>query len=309
MRSKKWLKSIGLGAVLTMTTLSLSSCSSSEESSSSQLQVVSNFYPVKYLVDVIGGDLVSNSSLTPDGAEPHDLTLDAKSIALMNESDAVFYIGASFQPDVDAAVATLPTQVEAVDLALSPGVTILDAPADLGKESLDGGKDPHIWLMPTNMIAMGAKVASTLSELSPENSEQFNSNFETLKANLSSLDTDLRASLATCEQKMLITSHAAFQYLADAYGLKQLAITGISPEDQPDGKLLAEIADDAKSAGVTTVFFEDVLPADLSETVAKAIGASTSLLSALEFTPEGSNDYISMMRENLKNIQTGLKCR
>ena len=111
------------------------------------------------------------------------------------------------------------------------------------------------------------------------------------------------------EKKILVTSHAAFQYLADAYGLKQLAITGISPEDQPDGKLLAEIADAAKGAGVTTVFFEDVLPADLSEAVAKAIGASTSLLSALEFTPEGSNDYLSMMRENLKNIQAGLNCR
>jgi zinc transport system substrate-binding protein len=309
MKSKKWLRPIGLGAALIVTAMSLSSCSSSEEKSSSQLKVVSNFYPIKYLVDVIGGDLVSNTSLTPDGAEPHDLTLDAKSIVLMNESDAVFYIGASFQPDVDAAVATLPRGVEAVDLALSPGVTILDAPADLGKESLDGGKDPHIWLMPTNMIAMGEKVAFTLSELAPENSEQFNSNFATLKASLSSLDLDLRDSLATCEKKILVTSHAAFQYLADAYGLKQLAITGISPDDQPDGKLLAEIADAAKGAGVTTVFFEDVLPADLSEAVAKAIGASTSLLSALEFTPEGSNDYLSMMRENLKNIQAGLNCR
>jgi zinc transport system substrate-binding protein len=309
MKSKKWLKSLAVTLSFAVIALGLSSCSSSEESSSSQLQVVSNFYPVKYLVDAIGGDLVSNTSLTPDGAEPHDLTLDAKSIASMNESDAIFYIGASFQPDVDAAVSNLPADVTAVDLAKAPGMVILDAPADLGKESLTGGKDPHIWLMPSNMIVMGAQIADTLKTLAPDSAEIFEANFDTLKSELSSLDQDMKIGLASCEQKTLVTSHAAFQYLANTYGLRQIAITGISPDDQPDAKLLAEIANEAKAAGVKTVFFEDVLPADLSETVARAIGATTSLLSALEFTPEGTNDYISMMRDNLANLRAGLNCR
>jgi zinc transport system substrate-binding protein len=264
---------------------------------------------VKYLVDAIGGDLVSSTSLTPDDAEPHDLTLDAKSIASMNESDAIFYIGASFQPDVDAAVSNLPADVTAVDLAKAPGMVILDAPADLGKESLTGGKDPHIWLMPSNMIVMGAQIADTLKTLAPDSAEIFEANFDTLKSELSSLDQDMKIGLASCEQKTLVTSHAAFQYLGNTYGLRQIAITGISPDDQPDAKLLAEIANEAKAAGVKTVFFEDVLPADLSETVARAIGATTSLLSALEFTPEGTNDYISMMRDNLANLRAGLNCR
>jgi zinc transport system substrate-binding protein len=308
MKSKKWLKFLAVTLSFGVIALGLSSCSSSEESSSSKLQVVSNFYPVKYLVDVIGGDLVSNTSLTPDGAEPHDLTLDAKSIASMNESDAIFYIGASFQPDVDAAVSNLPADVISVDLAKTPGMVILDAPADLGKESLTGGKDPHIWLMPSNMIVMGAQITDTLKKLAPDSTETFEANFDTLKSELSSLDQDMKIGLASCEQKTLVTSHAAFQYLGNAYGLRQIAITGISPEDQPDAKLLAEIANEAKAAGVKTVFFEDVLPADLSETVARAIGAKTSLLSALEFTPEGTNDYISMMRDNLANLRAGLSC-
>ena len=308
MKSKKWLKCLAVTLSFGVIALGLSSCSSSEESSSSKLQVVSNFYPVKYLVDVIGGELISNTSLTPDGAEPHDLTLDAKSIASMNESDAIFYIGASFQPDVDAAVSNLPADVTAVDLAKSPGMVILDAPADLGKESLAGGKDPHIWLMPSNMIVMGAQIADTLKTLAPDSAETFAANFDTLKSELSSLDQDMKIGLASCEQKTLVTSHAAFQYLGNAYGLSQIAITGISPDDQPDAKLLTEIANEAKAAGVKTVFFEDVLPADLSETVARAIGAKTSLLSALEFTPEGTNDYISMMRDNLANLRAGLSC-
>ena len=309
MKSKKWLKFLAVTLSFGVIALGLSSCSSSDESSSSKLQVVSNFYPVKYLVDVIGGELISSTSLTPDGAEPHDLTLDAKSIASMNESDAIFYIGASFQPDVDVAVSNLPADVTAVDLAKSPGMVILDAPADLGKESLAGGKDPHIWLMPSNMIVMGAQITDTLKTLAPDSAETFAANFDTLKSELSSLDQDMKIGLASCEQKTLVTSHAAFQYLGNAYGLRQIAITGISPEDEPDAKLLSEIANEAKAAGVKTVFFEDVLPADLSETEARAIGATTSLLSALEFTPEGTNDYISMMRDNLANLRAGLNCR
>ncbi len=308
MKSKKWAKLLAIGASLALIVFGVSTLTSSEKSSSSQLKVASNFYPVKYLVDAIGGDLVSNTSLTPDGAEPHDLSLDAKSIASLNESDAIFYIGASFQPDVDAAVSNLPANVTAVDLAKSPGMVILDAPADLGKESLAGGKDPHIWLMPSNMIKMGAQIADTLKTLAPDSAETFEANFNTLKSELSSLDQDMKIGLASCEQKTLVTSHAAFQYLANTYGLRQIAITGISPEDEPDAKLLSEIANEAKAAGVKTVFFEDVLPADLSKTVAKAIGATTSLLSALEFTPEGTNDYISMMRDNLANLRSGLNC-
>jgi zinc transport system substrate-binding protein len=287
----------------------LSGCSNSDETAQDKLQIVSNFYPIKYIVDAVGGDLVTNTSLTPDGAEPHDLTLDPKTVASINSADAIFFIGASFQPDVDKAVENLPSEVTAIDLSRSPGVVILSAPADLGKESLTGGKDPHIWLDPKNMSAMAADIAKTLKSLDPNSADIFEQNLVALVNKLESLDKDFSAGLASCEQKTLVTSHAAFQYLAKTYGLNQLAITGISPEDQPDAKLLSKIATEAKRVGVKTVFFEDVLPKELSETVARAIGAKTSLLSALEFTPEGSNDYISMMRDNLKNLQIGLSCR
>jgi zinc transport system substrate-binding protein len=287
----------------------LSGCSNSDETAQDKLQIVSNFYPIKYIVDAVGGDLVTNTSLTPDGAEPHDLTLDPKTVASINSADAIFFIGASFQPDVDKAVENLPSEVTAIDLSRSPGVVILNAPADLGKESLTGGKDPHIWLDPKNMSAMAADIAKTLKSLDPNSADIFEQNLVALVNKLESLDKDFSAGLASCEQKTLVTSHAAFQYLAKTYGLNQLAITGISPEDQPDAKLLSKIATEAKRVGVKTVFFEDVLPKELSETVARAIGAKTSLLSALEFTPEGSNDYISMMRDNLKNLQIGLSCR
>ena len=73
-----------LGVVLAT---GLSACSTGSESAQTKLEIVSNFYPVKYLVDQIGGDLIENSSLTPDGAEPHDLILNPKSIVKITEAD------------------------------------------------------------------------------------------------------------------------------------------------------------------------------------------------------------------------------
>jgi zinc transport system substrate-binding protein len=301
-------KNFSAVAVGLLLTTGLAGCSNSDDTANDKLQVVSNFYPVKYLVDQIGGDLVNNSSLTPDGAEPHDLMLDPKAVATMTDADAIFYIGQSFQPEVDKAVANLSSEVSPTDLSRSPGVVILDAPSDLGKESLDGGKDPHVWLDPKNMSAMAQEIAQNLKSLAPDSADTIDANLAVLVNNLQLLDEDFKTGLASCQQKTLVTSHAAFQYLAATYGLNQLAITGISPEDQPDAQLLAEIAAEAKQAGVSTVYFEDVLPKDLSETVAREIGAKTSLLSALEFTPEGSDDYISMMRVNLENLKSGLNC-
>lgn len=308
MKFRNTFKNFSAVAVGLLLTTGLAGCSNSDDTANDKLQVVSNFYPVNYLVDQIGGDLVNNSSLTPDGAEPHDLMLDPKAVATMTDADAIFYIGQSFQPEVDKAVANLSSEVSPTDLSRSPGVVILDAPSDLGKESLDGGKDPHVWLDPKNMSAMAQEIAQNLKSLAPDSADTIDANLAVLVNNLQLLDEDFKTGLASCQQKTLVTSHAAFQYLAATYGLNQLAITGISPEDQPDAQLLAEIAAEAKQAGVSTVYFEDVLPKDLSETVAREIGAKTSLLSALEFTPEGSDDYISMMRVNLENLKSGLNC-
>jgi zinc transport system substrate-binding protein len=111
---------------------------------------------------------------------------------------------------------------------------------------------------------------------------------------------------------VLVTSHAAFGYLADEYGLEQVPIAGLSPEDEPDPKTLQSIADVARQRGVETVFFEDALPSEMARTVADEIGAQVSLLSALEFDPRGSigpdQDYLTVMAGNLDRLRKGLGC-
>jgi len=162
------------------------------------------------------------------------------------------------------------------------------------------------------MTAMANQIAETLTAKAPERAGTFAANRDALVADLSELDNTLGAELASCSIDTIVTSHAAFNYLAQRYGLTQIAISGISPEEQPDPATLEEIARDAKAAGVTTVFFEDQLPADLSETVAAEIGASVDLLSALEFDPAetigAGQDYLTVMTDNGTRLAKGLQC-
>ncbi|MHA6628743.1 metal ABC transporter substrate-binding protein [Pseudonocardia sichuanensis] len=275
------------------------------------LPVVASFYPVQFLAERVGGDRVSVTNLTPPGSEPHDLALDGQSMAALADAKVVLYLGESFQPDVEKAVADATDAVRR-DLLTAPGVDVLPAPADLGKESLAGGGDPHVWLDPVRMKAMASAVADAYTEADPANADAYRSNLAALQRDLDALDADLRADLTGCAQTTIVTSHAAFAYLADRYGLRQVAIAGLSPDAEPDAQTLAEITDTARAAGVTTVFFEEALTPDTAQTVASAIGAKIDLLAALEFDPREAlgpgQEYLSVMGDNGDRLYAGLGC-
>jgi zinc transport system substrate-binding protein len=111
---------------------------------------------------------------------------------------------------------------------------------------------------------------------------------------------------------VLVTSHAAFGYLADRYHLVQAAIAGISPEAEPDPKSLAATARYAKARGVKTVFFETLVPRKLSQTVAQTIGARTDALNPIEGLTANERKagvtYTSIQRRNLTALVRGLDC-
>jgi zinc transport system substrate-binding protein len=89
--------------------------------------------------------------------------------------------------------------------------------------------------------------------------------------------------------------------------LEQVAIAGLSPEDEASPRRLAEVAAQAEAAGVTTIFFEESVSPKVAESLAREVGATATVLSPLELAPE-SGDYLSAMRDNLQRLRTALGC-
>ena len=300
--------------------LALSACGSSSsqvDSNKTQITVAASFYPIEEIVRQVGGTHVNVVELTPSGQGAHDVQLTAKQLTVLSSASAVFYISDGFQPEVEKAVASLLSSVVPVDLVQS--VTLLDVVAQLDGtegetdgEVLASGKDPHVWLDPANMIAMTAAIADALSQLSPEFSTQFNAAAKSYIAELQTLGSEIDAQLANCESRILVTSHRAFAYLAKRANIRQVAIAGVNPEEEPSAKSLEAIATFAEANSVNTIFFETLLPADLAKTLADKVGATADLLDPVEGISStdiaGGASYNSIQRDNLSRLVKGLRC-
>jgi zinc transport system substrate-binding protein len=287
----------------------LTACSSdptADADAGGRLQVSAAFYPYAFLVERIGGPDVELSTLTRPGAEPHDLELTPQQVGALGESDLVVY-AQGFQPALDEAVAQ-----QAADRAFDAheATELVDGyvPLEDGElEPEEEGTDPHVWLDPTRYAEVGEALAERLGELDPDRAAAFTQRAEELRSELEALDAELSAGLATCARREVVTSHNAFGYLAARYDLEQIAVTGITPEEEPTPRRLADVARLAEQRGVTTVFFEELVSPRTAESLAREVGAKTAVLSPLEGPPE-SGDYLTAMRENLATLRTALGC-
>jgi len=264
--------------------------------------VVAAFYPLAWVAEETAGDDISVVNLTPPGVEPHDLELSPSDVERVRDAEVVLYLGRGFMPALEDAVAG---DDGAVDLLAGPGLLESDAHGHGQEEHDDGHElDPHVWLDPARLAVVARTIAEALGK--PDGAAD-------VVARLELLDQELQVGLAKCERRQIVTSHAAFGYLADAYGLEQIALAGLSPEAEPSPRALGALVDEVKAEGATTVFFETLVSPRLAETVAREAGARTAALDPLEGLTEdelaAGADYLSVMRDNLAVLRTALGCR
>lgn len=276
--------------------------------------LVAAFYPLEFVAQRVAGEGAELTGLTPAGVEPHDLELTANQIRTLQQADLVIYVGEGFQPAVESAL----DEVDVETLDVLAGADLIEGSDEHegedegqeheGEEHEGEEHDPHVWLDPTQMARIARSVEQSLTSVDPENSADFKQNSDRLVSELEALDEEFGSGLAQCDRRVLVTSHNAFGYLADRYELEQHGIAGLDPESEPSPQRLAEVTDLVKEEGVTTIFFETLLPPALAETIARETGTTTAVLDPLESKPQ-TGDYFSAMRANLTELRKALGCR
>jgi zinc transport system substrate-binding protein len=321
-------KSLALLAVVPL--VSLAACGGSSDGGTpgaggDRISVAASFYPFAYAVQQVGGDLVDVDNLTSPGVEPHDLELKPKQVAAVQDADLVVY-EEHFQNAVDEAVdqadraddATLdvasvvtlkPTQAGAEE-GEHEGEEHAEGEEHEGEEHDHGDDDPHTWLDPDNMIAITKAVQSRLAAVDPANADEYAANAAAFETELTTLGDEFTAGLKTCETRTIVTSHAAFQYLAARYGLTQVPIAGIDPSSEPSPSQLADITRLVKAQGITTIFTEELVSPAIADTIAKETGATTATLDPVEGLSDDTKDetYLTLMQNNLAALKKANRC-
>ncbi len=277
--------------------VALSACGGSGGGDDGKVSVVAGFYPLAEAAARIGGDRVAVANLTPAGSEPHDLELRSADVDRIEGAAVVLYLGRGFQPAVEEAAGR--AEGEVVDLLAATGIP-------------DDG-DPHVWLDPTLMARIAERVRTALVEADPAGRATYEANAAAYTADITALDAAYRQGLDQCARRVIVTSHDAFGHLARRYGLTEDAITGLSPESEPDPERLSELASKVRAEGVTTIFYEALVSPRVAETLARETGARTAVLDPIEGITEDDQargrTYESAMTENLSALRTALGCR
>ncbi|WP_407074321.1 metal ABC transporter substrate-binding protein [Paenibacillus lacisoli] len=286
-------------------------------SGEAKLKIETSFYPMYEFTKQVAGDLADVESLIPAGVEPHDWEPSPKDIAKIQDADVFVYNGAGLEGWVDqvlsAADGSSLTVVEA-----SKGQDMMEGTEEEDHEAEEaghddhdhGGLDPHVWLSPVRAVQEVRAIEAALGKADPDNKETYKANADAYAAKLGQLDQEFKSAFAQVKRKDFITQHAAFGYLAKDYGLEQVPIAGLSPEQEPSAEQMAGIVNFAREHKVKTIYFETLVTSKVADTIAKEVGAETAVLNPLEGLTDEEKaqnlDYIGVMKQNLEALKKGL---
>lgn len=167
--------------------------------------------------------------------------------------------------------------------------------------------DPHTWMDPLKIAEEGKIIAQELGDIDPENRSYYEANAQKLEKRCEDLVAKYQPLFEKATQKTFVTQHTAFSYLAKRFGLKQLGIAGISPEQEPTARQLAEIQQFVKDYQVQTIFVEKHTSSKVADSIAKATGAKVKVLDPLEADPENNKDLLENLEENMASLAKELQ--
>ena len=270
--------------------------------------VTTSFYPMYFFAQEIGGNKAEVINITPAGAEPHDYELTGQDIVKIQSSRLLIINGGRLEPWGDKITQELQGSKTTIIVA-GQNLTNRQGVDENGKPIID----PHVWLDPILAKKEAEKIAQGFISTDPVNASYYKTNLQKLESDLDQLDQAYRQGFASCRQNSFITSHAAFGYLASEYHLNQIAILGVSPDEEPSGKKLTEISQTVQKNGIKIIFFESLVSPKLSETIAAETGAKTMVLNPIEGLTDTDlsqgKSYLTEMQQNLKNLKIALQCQ
>lgn len=317
-----YYKSLHRGLLLAVTMLllmMLAACGPKSSGSivEGKVNVITTFYPIYEFASEIGGEDINAINLLPVGVEPHDWTPRSQDIINTSKAQLFLYNGAGLEGWVPNFLKSLDSDSKAKAAQVSQGVELIMTDDEDGHDHVGDGAtdslhtDPHTWVSPKSALVMAKNIKENLQSVDPEHTAGYEERYQKLAERLTALDTRFTEELGKLPNKEIVVSHQAFAYLARDYGLTEHAIMGLSPDSEPRGQDLLDLAALVKKDNIRYIFFEELVSDKLAKTLASETGVSTMVLNPVEGLTEAQekngDNYFTLMEKNLQNLILALQ--
>ena len=304
---------------------------------STKLDIYTTVYPLSYFAERIGGDYVNVSSIYPPGTNEHTFEPTQQDMMDLADADLFFYVGLGLEGFVENAKNTLKNEsvkLVATSDAISDDMLNASAEEEHAHEEEEehdheaegheeheheeegheghnhGDIDPHVWLSPILSQKLALSIKNELVAALPEQEQALTENYNELISELESLDQQFEDMASNVETKTFFVSHASFGYIAEQYGLEQIAIAGINSQSEPSQKELTEIVDQAEMLQVSYILFEQNVSSKLSTVIQNEVGADALELHNLSVLTEedikNNETYFTLMEKNIETLKQAL---
>ena len=274
------------------------------------MKIVTSFYPVYAMVKEVSGDL-NDVRMIQSSSGIHSYEPSANDIAAIYDADVFIYHShtleswaGSLDPNLQKSKVKVIEASEGMTLERVPGLENMEAGNGVDEKTL---YDPHTWLDPEKVAEEAQIIADKLSEQDSANKETYQKNAQSFSDKAHELTKKYQPIFEKSSQKTFVTQHTAFSYLSKRFGLNQLGIAGISPDQEPNPRQLSEIQEFVKTYKVKTIFTESNASSKVAETLIKSTGVSLKTLNPLESDPQNDKSYLDNLEEDIAILAAELK--
>ena len=292
-RVRLGLSFVALGALALVAGVA---CGGDDGGDSGKVRVVTTLPLFAGFVREVGGDRVDVTSLVPAGADPHTFEPSPRDVKKVAEADIAFANGLDLEP---AAIKLIEANLK--DGA--PFVKLTQNWEAAGTPII--GDNPHLWLDVANARTYAEIIRYNLTQVDNDGAQAYESNYRRYVKQLDETDGYVRARAESipAEQRKLVTTHDAFEYFGEAFGLKIVAVVVTSPGQEPSPEDVANLTRSIEDQDVPAVFREPQLDSEgrVLEQAAKDAGVQVCLLYS-DSLDDRVTSYIGMMRFNADEI-------
>ncbi|WP_426140067.1 metal ABC transporter substrate-binding protein [Pseudomonas sp. DWP3-1-2] len=269
------------------------------------LEAVASFTVIADMVHNVGGDRVHVTSLIGPNGDPHVYEPTPADAQALKKADVAFVSGLHLEGWLDRLIKA--SGYKGQPVVLSDGIKTRSMEED-GKRITD----PHAWNSAANGVIYVRNIIAALKKADPAGASVYEANGERYMAQLQALDAYARAQIQSIpvQQRKVLTSHDAFGYFGDAYGVTFLSPLGFSTESEPSAADVGKLIRQIKAEHVSAYFFENSGDPRLVKQIADASGARPGgelYVEALSPADGPAASYAQMFRYNVDKLTAAMK--